>query len=82
MTPFMAQGAAQAIEDAVALAACLTTRGDVGSALAAYEGVRRPRTDRVQRESHANRWLKDRFDPSWLYGYDVVDDLRPVRDGS
>lgn len=75
MTPFMAQGAAQAIEDAVALSTCLDHHTDLAEALATYERVRRPRTDRVQRESHANQWLKDRFDPSWLYGHDVVSDL-------
>lgn len=75
MTPFMAQGAAQAIEDAVALSYALADSGDLQRALEFYEGVRRPRTDRVQRESHANRWLKDRFEPGWLYGYDIVNDL-------
>lgn len=54
---------------------CLTQHQDLTDACAAYEGIRRPRTDRVQRESHANRWLKDRFEPGWLYGYDVVKDL-------
>jgi salicylate hydroxylase len=50
MLPFFGQGAAQAIEDAVALAECL--RGaDAGSAPAAlrrYEALRRPRATRVQ----------------------------------
>jgi salicylate hydroxylase len=74
MTPFMAQGAAQAIEDAFVLASHLAAASvdGVEDALLAYEAVRRPRTDRVQRESHANEFLKDRGDPSWLYGHDVT----------
>lgn len=77
MTPFMAQGAAMALEDAVVLAACVgeTPAADLASAFDAYEAIRRPRTDRVQRESHANQWLKDRFEPGWLYGHDILSDL-------
>ena len=50
MLPFFAQGAAQAIEDAVVLAACLQ-RADAdsaGDALRQYEAIRRPRTSAVQ----------------------------------
>ena len=50
MLPFMAQGAAQAIEDGATLAACLTklsTKG-VTEALTLYEAHRLPRTARVQ----------------------------------
>ncbi|GHD19686.1 salicylate hydroxylase [Streptomyces violarus] len=56
MLPFMAQGANQAIEDAVVLATCLAGTGpeDVPAALARYERVRKPRTDRIQRMSRAN----------------------------
>jgi salicylate hydroxylase len=46
MAPFLAQGAAMAIEDAAVLAASLAG-GDVPSALAAYAAARRPRTARV-----------------------------------
>ncbi len=50
MLPFFAQGAAQAIEDAVVLAACL--RGvdaqGVAAALARYDAIRRPRASEVQ----------------------------------
>jgi salicylate hydroxylase len=50
MLPFFAQGAAQAIEDAVVLAACL--RGadprSARQALQRYEEIRRPRTSEVQ----------------------------------
>ena len=50
MLPFYAQGAAQAIEDAVALAACLrgAERDAVPDALARYEAIRRPRANEVQ----------------------------------
>ncbi|MEO8716899.1 MAG: FAD-dependent monooxygenase [Burkholderiales bacterium] len=50
MLPFFAQGAAQAIEDAVALADCLkgADRDSVPQALQRYEQVRRPRASKVQ----------------------------------
>jgi salicylate hydroxylase len=53
MLPFRAQGANQAIEDAVALAHCLAAADEAGqsTALRRYEGVRLPRTSRIQRES-------------------------------
>jgi salicylate hydroxylase len=55
MLPFGAQGAAQAIEDAAVLAACLTDdRYDVPAALTRYESLRRGRTARVQAISRAN----------------------------
>ena len=50
MLPFLAQGAAQAIEDAVVLASCLRSadRSSVRHALQRYEEIRRPRASRVQ----------------------------------
>jgi salicylate hydroxylase len=55
MLPFMAQGAAQAVEDAAALAACLCrTPGEVGAALARYEVARQPHTTRIQQLSWSN----------------------------
>ena len=50
MLPFMAQGAAQAIEDGATLAACLAKVGTKGvtEALTLYEAHRLPRTARVQ----------------------------------
>ena len=49
MLPFFAQGAAQALEDAAALADCLrgVDRSAVGSALRRYEEIRRPRANHV-----------------------------------
>ncbi|HEY1967425.1 MAG TPA: FAD-dependent monooxygenase [Pseudonocardia sp.] len=55
MLPFMAQGAAQAIEDAAALAACLRrTPGELAAALARYEVARQQHTIRIQRLSWSN----------------------------
>ena len=57
MLPFMAQGAAQAIEDGATLAACLseTDARDIPGALCRYEGLRLPRASRVQGLSEANK---------------------------
>lgn len=52
--PFLAQGAALAIEDAAVLAAELAREPDVAEALAAYDRVRRPRARRVQAEARRN----------------------------
>jgi len=51
MTPFLAQGAAQAIEDADALARRLGQMDNVEAALAAYSADRVARANRVQREA-------------------------------
>ena len=50
MLPFFAQGSAQAVEDAVVLAACLRSarRDAVPQALEHYDALRRPRASRVQ----------------------------------
>ena len=50
MTPFLAQGACQAIEDAVTLAR-LVDPADVGTGLAAYSGARLARVQRIARRS-------------------------------
>ena len=55
MLPFMAQGAAQALEDGVSLAACLAKISDVPAALRHYEKMRLPRTSRIQGMSAANK---------------------------
>jgi 2-polyprenyl-6-methoxyphenol hydroxylase-like FAD-dependent oxidoreductase len=49
MTPFLAQGACQALEDAVVLAAETAGTGSVPEALDRYDRARRPRARRVQR---------------------------------
>ena len=53
MTPFLAQGAAQAIEDAGALARRLDDADDVAVALAAYSADRVARASRIQRDALA-----------------------------
>jgi salicylate hydroxylase len=57
MYPFMAQGAAQAIEDGAVLAACLAGAGreDPVKTLRRYEELRRPRVTRLQEMSRANK---------------------------
>jgi salicylate hydroxylase len=57
MLPFMAQGAAQAIEDGATLTACLarTSSEDIPAALRRYEQLRLPRASRVQALSAANK---------------------------
>ena len=56
MYPFMGQGAAQAIEDGAALAACLASdTGDPAISLQHYERLRIPRVSRLQAMSRANK---------------------------
>ena len=57
MLPFLAQGAAQAIEDGATLTRCLMKSAgrDIPGALRAYESLRLPRASRVQAASQDNR---------------------------
>ena len=55
MLPFMAQGAAQALEDGAALTACLAREADVEGALHRYEQLRVPRASRIQALSTENK---------------------------
>ena len=56
MYPFMAQGAAQAIEDGATLAACLAAGpDDPAASLRRYEELRLPRVTRLQAMSRANK---------------------------
>jgi salicylate hydroxylase len=57
MLPFLAQGAAQAIEDGSTLAACLAKFGELGipETLRIYETLRLPRASRVQAMSRDNK---------------------------
>ena len=74
MTPYMAQGAATAMEDAAVLARCLADveGDDIERAFGRYEAHRKPRTSRIQAISSANTWMQGGDeDPSWLYGYDA-----------
>jgi 6-hydroxynicotinate 3-monooxygenase len=73
MTPYMAQGAAMAIEDAAVLARCLAgvDRDGITAAFARYEATRKERTARVQLTSRENRWGKGATNPDWVYGYNA-----------
>ncbi|MEV6913166.1 FAD-dependent monooxygenase [Amycolatopsis sp. NPDC051071] len=51
MPPFLGQGGCQAIEDAVVLAAALSTTEDVDAALKSYDEQRRPRSQSVVKAS-------------------------------
>jgi salicylate hydroxylase len=56
MLPFLAQGAAQAIEDGATLAAVLgEAGGDIAAALRCYERLRLPRTARIQAIAAGNK---------------------------
>jgi len=72
MPPYMAQGGAMALEDAVVLARCLAACSGFESGFSQYEQVRKPRTSRVQAISSANTWGRNAEpDTDWLYGYDA-----------
>ncbi|MBR0752312.1 FAD-dependent monooxygenase [Bradyrhizobium jicamae] len=73
MTPYMAQGAAMAIEDAAVLSRCLegVDRDGVTDAFRRFEATRKERTTRVQETSRANTWLRGRTNADWVYGYDA-----------
>jgi 6-hydroxynicotinate 3-monooxygenase len=73
MTPYMAQGAAMAIEDAAVLSRCLmgVERERVADAFRRFEATRKERTTRVQNTSRANTWLKQKTDTDWVYSYDA-----------
>jgi salicylate hydroxylase/6-hydroxynicotinate 3-monooxygenase len=73
MTPYMAQGAAMAMEDAVVLGRCLSGSSacEVEKALHGFEQARKDRTSQVQLHSHQNQWMKQSTDPLWVYGYDA-----------
>ncbi len=74
MTPTMAQGAAQALEDAMVMARCLERFGfeDVAGAFRTFEAHRRARTAQIQVTSHRNVWMRGRTDGGWLYDYDAT----------
>jgi salicylate hydroxylase len=68
--PFMAQGAAMAIEDGAVLAGVLSRDGEVSNQLQRYESLRRARTAKIQSGSRRNArlfhmsgvpaWFRDR----------------------
>lgn len=72
MTPYMAQGAANALEDAAVLARCLAQEPDLAAAFRLYQDTRLARTARVQTTSRRNTWGRAAADTSWVYGYDAL----------
>ena len=87
--PFMAQGAAMAIEDAAVLAACVDADG-IEAGLLRYENLRMDRTARIQRGSRRNAkvfhlrgikaWARNRAaamaaknSMDWVYRYNALD---------
>jgi 6-hydroxynicotinate 3-monooxygenase len=73
MTPYMAQGAAMAFEDAAVLSRCLDgiDRWGLADAFRRFESTRKPRTSQVQLGSRTNTWLRNQTNPDWVYGYDA-----------
>ena len=73
MTPYMAQGAAMAIEDAAILSRCLggVDRNGTAAALQRYQTTRLERTARMQLTSRQNAWGKGETNPDWVYGYNA-----------
>jgi salicylate hydroxylase len=57
MLPFLAQGAAMAIEDSYALALCLASDSHTQTALQTYQNIRLPRTRRIQLNARRNAAL-------------------------
>ncbi len=77
MLPFMAQGAAMAVEDAWVLAQQIAQQNDIGKALKNYQALRYDRASAVQAQSRANaktfhkrsRLSKiSTYGPMWLAG--------------
>jgi salicylate hydroxylase/6-hydroxynicotinate 3-monooxygenase len=73
MTPYMAQGAAMAVEDAAVLSRCLQgiETDSIPAAFRRYELTRKERASRVQLTSRENIWMRQSTDGDWLYGYDA-----------
>ena len=82
MLPFMAQGSAMAIEDAVILARCIEAFDELHLALSRYQALRRERTARVILQSRAQTKLYQRLtgdkkrqraaSTEWVYGFDAT----------
>ena len=68
MLPFMAQGAAMALEDAKALAVSVSNNNDLSDAFSTYQAARKARTSRVQAISKSNASIyhaSGAFTKSW-----------------
>ena len=72
MTPYMASGAAMALEDAAVLARAIDEADSLEAAFRLYETTRKPRASLVQAGSSKNTWMRTETNPDWLYGYDAA----------
>ncbi len=80
MLPFLAQGAAQSIEDAAVLADAVSRcGGDLPAAFSFYEALRRPRTSRVQAQSARQGAIYHLGPPASLARDIVLSTLGPAR---
>ncbi len=80
MLPFLAQGAAQSIEDAAVLADAVSRcGGDLPAAFSTYEELRRPRTSRVQAQSAKQGRIYHLGPPASLARDIVLSALGPAR---
>jgi 2-polyprenyl-6-methoxyphenol hydroxylase-like FAD-dependent oxidoreductase len=77
MTPNLGQGACQALEDAVELAASVSVEADVPAALAAYDRRRRPRAQRIARRSRSVGRVAQWSAPPLVAVRDLVTRLTP-----
>ena len=75
MTPYMAQGAGSAIEDAAVLARCLSKAGKdrLEDALRRYEHSRKPRTSWIQSSSSTNDIERFRREQDQVFSYNAWD---------
>ena len=73
MTPYMAQGAATAIEDAAVLSRCLdgVEVDGIADAFRRYEETRKDRTARIQTVSRSNNMGRIRDTIDQVYSYDA-----------
>jgi 6-hydroxynicotinate 3-monooxygenase len=75
MPPYLAQGAASALEDAAVLSRCLDGRGvaDIAAAFRRFEAARKDRATQIQTRARQNTWLRDKTEADWIWAYDVWD---------
>ena len=71
MPPYLAQGAASALEDAAVLSRCLFEVSDIGAALQIFEATRKDRATQIQTRARENTWLRDKTDADWIWAYDA-----------
>lgn len=73
MRPYMAAGAAMAIEDAAILTRSIADDDakDAAESFALYEANRMPRVNKVQTISESNTWFREPVDPTWFFAYDA-----------